>query len=428
MEASDGKKSKLLKTWEYPKSSGIKIHEYINRQGTRYFGLSHRVVIPVKLTGNKRIYKQFAQKQDAQDWANEQYEGYQQNGFNFNELSNDERKEAALAWSLLRKQGISLIEAVNYAIPRMKPEGGNITIQKLIEEIMASKTRRFEQNQLRERSLKDFRTRAAKFVACFPEQKTSTVTTRQIKKWLLGLELSARSIKNYRMVLGEAFKYALQKKYITTNPMDGFSDEENKLINGKDELKEPDILTITEADRLLTSAQKTNNELELLPAIVIGLFCGIRTEELKRMEWSEIHLNNEQPFLSIPSTKAKKRRIRHVEIPKNAIQWLLPHNSKSGLLIPQKDKNDFDRKFKKLLTIANWNKTDKNGQKHSTWKRNSMRHSFGTYHFALYGDSMLTSRLMGHKSGDDVLFDHYRALTTKTQAEEYFSLLPPVSA
>ena len=57
-----------------------------------------------------------------------------------------------------------------------------------------------------------------------------------------------------------------------------------------------------------------------------------------------------------------------------------------------------------------------------------MRHSFGSYHYALYGNPLETSRLLGHKASDQVLFDHYRALATKAQAETYFAIKPPVNA
>ncbi len=57
-----------------------------------------------------------------------------------------------------------------------------------------------------------------------------------------------------------------------------------------------------------------------------------------------------------------------------------------------------------------------------------MRHSFGSYHYALHGNPLETSRQLGHKASDQVLFDHYRALATKTQAEAYFAIKPPASA
>jgi hypothetical protein len=54
-----------------------------------------------------------------------------------------------------------------------------------------------------------------------------------------------------------------------------------------------------------------------------------------------------------------------------------------------------------------------------------MRHSFGSYHFAAHANSMETSRQLGHRSSDHVLFDHYRALARKEDGEAFFNILPP---
>ncbi len=57
-----------------------------------------------------------------------------------------------------------------------------------------------------------------------------------------------------------------------------------------------------------------------------------------------------------------------------------------------------------------------------------MRHSFGSYHYALHGDPLLTARLLGHKATDDVLFSHYRALTSKEEATAFFAIAPASDA
>ena len=56
-----------------------------------------------------------------------------------------------------------------------------------------------------------------------------------------------------------------------------------------------------------------------------------------------------------------------------------------------------------------------------------MRHSFGSYHYAKSGNSLETARILGHKGDDNVLFAHYRALTTKDQGTAYFAIIPKSS-
>ena len=61
------------------------------------------------------------------------------------------------------------------------------------------------------------------------------------------------------------------------------------------------------------------------------------------------------------------------------------------------------------------------------WKENysnAMRHSFGSYYYALTSDSSKTAAMLGHRSSDQMLFDHYRSLASRTEGEKYFSILP----
>jgi hypothetical protein len=54
--------------------------------------------------------------------------------------------------------------------------------------------------------------------------------------------------------------------------------------------------------------------------------------------------------------------------------------------------------------------------------KNAMRHSFVSYHLALFEDVAKTELQAGHDRA--VLFGHYRELVTQEEAEEYFTLVP----
>ena len=126
----------------------------------------------------------------------------------------------------------------------------------------------------------------------------------------------------------------------------------------------------------------------------------------------------EPPFVTIGAKIAKKRRIRHAEIPPNAIEWLFLVIDRTGPVAPNRHANDFQKRFRKLLKLSGF----------SEWKQNAMRHSFGSYHYALHGNPLETARVLGHKANDQVLFDHYRALATKDQVKRYFSITPPLAS
>ena len=54
---------------------------------------------------------------------------------------------------------------------------------------------------------------------------------------------------------------------------------------------------------------------------------------------------------------------------------------------------------------------------------NAFRHSFASYHVAWKRDFQDTALIMSHK-GTDILFKHYRGITTKEDAERYFNIYP----
>ena len=115
--------TKALAAWEYPKKSGIRIREVLNLNGGDAFGASYLVTLPVKVTGKGRERKQFKNRTDAEQWADSSFRGYRMEGEGFFALTDAERRDMAANIPLLRQHGISIAEAVQFAIKRMRPEG-----------------------------------------------------------------------------------------------------------------------------------------------------------------------------------------------------------------------------------------------------------------------------------------------------------------
>ncbi len=137
-----------------------------------------------------------------------------------------------------------------------------------------------------------------------------------------------------------------------------------------------------------------------------------------------MRLDDPKPFVKIDRTIAKKRRIRNVDMPPCCVVWLRAWPNRQGAVARNSYITDYVKRFAKLTRLAGFGRAENDGTWVSTWDDNAMRHSFGSYTFALTGDSMRTSVQMGHRASDQVLFDHYRALTTKETAEAYFGILP----
>jgi integrase len=148
-------------------------------------------------------------------------------------------------------------------------------------------------------------------------------------------------------------------------------------------------------------------------------------KRLKKLKWKDIHLD--EGFVTIGRDIAKKRSIRNVTLCDNGLKWLSLCPDKTGFVTRSDFFCDYDRRFNKLLRHAKFTKKiEEDGKtiEKVAWKKNAMRHSFGTYHFALHGDSIKTSNELGHKQGDGVLFAHYRALAYEETGREVFRYFP----
>lgn len=423
MAAHHGRGSKL-KTWEHPAKSGIWISEVLNRSGGITFGISFQVTVPAKLAG-KRKRKQLPSESEAEAYAESQATTIKKHGQDFQTLSPAEMREIAAALDLLKPTGIGLLTAVEFAVRHMKPAGGDRSVNQVVGEIVDQKRRRLERGSIRPKSFEDFELRTRKFAVMFGTALVKDVSLKEIKAWLGAMELTGRSVKNYRLTVSELMKHAVQKGYRAENPMLGFTREDkHELEPDADQGREPSILSVAEAKGLLQTAF-AHPELDLGAAVTLALFCGIRTEELKRMKWSAVRLDDPKPFVNIDRSIAKKRRIRNVEIPACAVAWLTAWTNRSGPIASAKHRSDYIKKFAKLTRFAGFGAKNDEGRWVTAWNNNSMRHSFGSYTYALTGDSMKTAALLGHKGNDDTLFSYYRALVTKADAEAYFDILPP---
>ncbi len=402
MEATRGKhkKSRPLNTWEHPKKSAITIREVINRTAGDDYGFSYQVLIPSRLAG-KRLRKQFKDKEVAFAGAKEQHEHLLQHGQHHYNLTGYQSKDAFNALEKLEGLDITLLQAAEFAKQHMNPPAGDITVLELTAIMIEEK----ERQNLRTRSINDIRSRLGIFSRSFGSRLVKEISQTEIEEWLNTLTtLSVRSIINYRLCLSSFFNYAVNRGYRVDNPV-------VRIPTPKIDWKPPVILKVTQAEDLVLHAAKTDEDMGLLPVVALGLFAGLRSTEISRLDWSAIDL--ERKLLTIGAQIAKKRQLRVIDLMDNCVAWLQLCHNKKGKVAPANSYISF-AKLTKQAGFPHW------GENYS----NAMRHSFGSYYYALTSDSSKTAAMLGHKSSDQVLFDHYRSLARRSEGEKYFSILP----
>ena len=369
--------------------------------------MSYRVTVPRKVAG-KRLFKQFRALDQAENWAQKQQQGAVKDGQRHFSLSPSQREDAVAALSLLEGLGITLTQAVELAKKNLPAATSNLKVKDAVKALIAEK----EAENLRERSIRDLRNRLDTFALGFGEKLVSEITSDEIKQWLRDLhgivdgrlqDLSARTKKNYLISVRTFFNWALNNGHrAAANPA--------SFKSPKADWEIPSILTVEEATRLLKAAQ-VQQKGELLGAVVFGLFAGVRSTELMKLNWEDLNL--QEGLLTIRPEIAKKRRIRNIDLTPNCIAWINAVARREGKIAP----GGYTVRWAKFVKAAGFPDWGKN-------RSNAMRHSFGSYHFALGGDAAKTSSAMGHRSGDQVLFDSYRSLVTRKDAEAYFAILP----
>ena len=402
MQAVKGKrkKSSPLKVWEHPEKSSIKVREVINRNAGDDYGISYLVLIPSSLAG-KRIRKQFKEIENAFAWAKEQFEQILKYGQHHYNLNHNQSKDVTNALEKLEGFDLSLSEAAEFAKLHLNPPAGDISVLELTAIMIVEK----EKQNLRARSINDIRSRMGIFSRNFGARLVKEITQAEIEEWLNNLtELSVRSILNYRLCLSTFFNYAVKKGFRVDNPVE-------RIPVPIIDWRPPVILKVKQAEKLILHAAMTNEEFGLLPMVALGLFAGLRSNEISRLDWSAIDL--ERKLLTVGPQVAKKRQLRVIDLMPNCVAWLQLCNKKKGRVAPSNLFKSF-AKFTKEAGFPNWK------EKYS----NAMRHSFGSYYYALTSDSSKTAAMLGHKSNDQMLFDHYRSLARKSDAEKYFSIIP----
>lgn len=151
-----------MEPYEHPNKSGIKISLKDNRTNGKNFGVSYIVTIPAKVTGRNRQRKQFKEESIAKKWASKQWDGYTKQGEVYFKATTEERNAFANLLPDLREAGISITEAVRFAIPRLRPPGGDKTLGEVITDMQLSKAEMLKRGVLRDRSERTFRTLSGK--------------------------------------------------------------------------------------------------------------------------------------------------------------------------------------------------------------------------------------------------------------------------
>jgi len=298
--------------------------------------------------------------------------------------------EFARAFDILG--GANIVEAARYYKKHVDVDLPQVTVTAAVEKFRAAK----EAEGMSAMYLKDIRGLLGDFAKDF-QCPLSSIQPEDLREYLNAKRVGLVSKENRRRMLVVLFNFAKAQGWLRANQ----ETAADALGTYKIKQRDVEIYKPTEIRRLLNAAES-----DFLPYLALIAFGGVRREELhKGLSWDAI--NFDRGTITVPASIAKTARKRKIVMSENLMEWLAPYRLKSGAIF------DIDprKRIAKVVKAAKVN-----------WKRNALRHSFGSYRMEQTKNEGQVALEMGNSP--KVVKDHYFEIVDENDAKEYWSIKP----
>lgn len=334
-----------------------------------------------------------------------------------NPLRSDLQGYAELEQLLIeRGNGASLRDAVSFFLAHSKNRRFE---PKTVSECISAYLKHQEGSGVTRIQVKTLTKHFRRFEKDFGSRKIHEVTTLEAADWLAGCTDKDTgkpwSVKTRKSVRGSLVSLSLYAQdSLKAIPNTGKT-EFQLIKNPKADAKAPvEIYTPDELQKLLLKALET--DVDLVPALVVGNFLGLRpyefhAEGLNRtpLTWEEFNWHDKR--LHISKQKVRSKSARDIPIQAATEAWLEPFKELSGPMWSYQ--KAYEDKMNTLRRRAG-----------VTGKHDGYRHSYASYRVRQIRQDMdQVAYEMGNSTKE--LQDSYKRNVTDRQAEEWFSLMPP---
>jgi site-specific recombinase XerD len=292
---------------------------------------------------------------------------------------------AAIAALVSACQGTSRIVSLS---PSSHPAAAPATVAEAINSFLVAKARAAKSD----RYLRAMKNSLSKFARGRAGTLLDEVTAEALERWLERSEWSGTTRRGYLRDVRTLYNFAVRRGMAAGNPA--------RLVELPAASAGPILVHSPVQVRCLLGAAR-RADLNLCRALAIRYFAGLRSAECDRLTEDCIRLDT--GFIEVTAAAAKTRRRRLIPIRDNLRAWLA-----LGGQLPLRDVGNRMRLFVKAAGVP--------------WPHNVTRHSFVSYHLADGGSAARTALEAGHSEA--MLFQHYRALVTPTQAAEFWAIRP----
>jgi len=309
--------------------------------------------------------------------------------------------EAAEAYNLLEGRNISLLTAVRAHLGIESQRSASIPFHELCTLYIESKRGR------NERHLASMRRTMNRFPSLH-DRLVCDISHRDLEPLLNEIVPGGRNFVMRH--LRAFFNYGIKRGHLAENPI-------TRLDFVEPSPKEVEVISPENVEKILETALE--NDLDLLPYLVLGFFCGIRpVGELNLLQWSDVDLQNRS--VTIRPTVSKTKRRRFPELSENATVWLEAYRQRGGIR-----EGPIVGCSERVLYTRRRQNQEAAGITH--WPNSAMRHSYCSYWLAMHKDINKLVLQSGHTSVD-TMWRHYHRGTTEAEAKKFWAIMPPSTA
>jgi integrase len=348
-------------------------------------------------TNGQRIRSFFRTKLEAETFAEQKNIELQNFGHELSFMPAALRTEAIICAERLAPFGMTLTRVTDTWLSQNDWRTKSVLVKDAIEKFFAELDRQRGANEIGKRHHETLQSSTKKLLSDFGQTHICDLSPEILNKWLITQPLRAQTRNNIRRNLSVFFKFAVENIWIAQNPI-----PKVKRANAK-QTKEPCVYTPEQAAAILLHADH-----DLVPFFAIGLFAGIRTSEIERLDWRNVDFDGAK--IKVEAANSKTAQKRFVPIEDNLLEWLAPYRHSHGMIAPHRD----EPRRKAVRDRAGIPAKD---------MANAMRHSYCSYHFNLHDDAAKTAKNAGHASVA-MLYSNYHHLVEKSACERYFAIRP----
>ncbi len=305
------------------------------------------------------------------------------------------RQKELAAVEVLRQTGVDVLEAALVAKRALEAGRGRVkramaciaageeelrrrektvTFARAVEEALEARKDR------RARTLCDFRGIARRFMKrCkgLANRRMRSISAEECRDYIREAFDTPRQRNKARLILSGMFSTACKRGWCAENPVRKVEPEriEEKRIN---------ILKKEEIGRLMSTAETFEGG-TCLAATAIMLYAGVRPNEVERLRWSDVRLDD--GVICIAPRHSKTGGARHVTI-FPPLARILQRVRRSG---------------DELICPPNWRQRRMRLHREAdftTWQPDVLRHTFATHHLATFRNYAELQLEMGHRSAE----------------------------